>query len=76
MRNVSVILVGLHLIINKPIDLSFIRHDRSFQGKLLHFEGLEELVESSSKLVQLDDSVTEAGQLPQVSSSIDRRMMR
>lgn len=47
MRNVSVILVGLHLIINKPIDLSFIRHDRSFQGKLVHFEGLVGLVESS-----------------------------
>lgn len=47
MRNVSVILVGLHLIINKPVDLSFIRHDRSFKGKLVHFVGLAELVESS-----------------------------
>lgn len=47
MRNVSVILVGLHLIINKSIDFSLIRHGRSFKGKLVHFEGLVGLVESS-----------------------------
>lgn len=49
MRNVSVILVGLHLIITKPFDLSFIRHGRSFQGKLVNFEGLVGLVESSQQ---------------------------